>query len=136
MQNIQTRHSRIALFAWDGSQTEQQLALRDDLATTLDTIVRAWLTYVTNEGLMPAPVQLEHVSTASSGHTAIISLKSSLFGPNWSSKRKLECIEALLKTIQRANVAIHNVQLLVNHMPMGDDHLDFSSPWPIDGYTQ
>ena len=67
-------------------------------------------------------------------HIAFISYNQAPFNEQDNTLTKLMIIEGLLKTLRQNNITINSIQFLTNHQPMQDDHLDFTIPWPIQGY--
>lgn len=69
-----------------------------------------------------------------SGHDLIVSFDALPFTPDDPMIKKWMIIESILKTIRSNTIALTSVHFLVNHQPMIDRHLDFSLPWPIQGF--
>jgi len=78
---------------------------------------------------------LQNVLISSSGQQAYLSFDRNPFAQDKNSTHdKLMLIESILKTIRENNIKIQGVYFLVNHHVMQDYHLDFSKPWPINGF--
>jgi hypothetical protein len=43
-------------------------------------------------------------------------------------------IEGLLKTLRENDIKIQRIHFLLHHQPLVDYHLDFSHPWPLEGF--
>ena len=52
----------------------------------------------------------------------------------WSIQKKWQLLDGLSRTISACELEIQSLAFLVRHETMQDDHLDFSQPWPVDGF--
>lgn len=95
-------------------------------------LINAWLKLMHDEALIEKQVNVQSVILAD--QTAFISCDRNFLDKPKSTYQKLICIESLLKTISTQNLGIKNIALLVDHKPLHDYHIDFSSPWPIEGF--
>lgn len=79
---------------------------------------------------------LRHSAVTSLGNEFLLSFNKPILFSDWSIDRKLLFIEGLLRTIRATNLKIERVYFLVQDTYMVDAHLDFSHPWPIEGFMQ
>lgn len=104
----------------------------EDTGQTVEHLVQAWLTTLEEEAT-EKKMPLQAVLVSASG-IAYVSFARNPFCQEESSWEKLMWVEGLLKTIHGNIKSIQQVQLLVNHKPAQDQHLDFSAPWPVAGF--
>lgn len=109
------------------SKTKKDVAIK--------RLANAWLRVLDEENLMKKKVSIPYVLLYSSENELSICFDRSPFHKEMSSYDKLMWIEGLLKTIREARLGIDKMTLTVHHKPLRDYHLDFSHPWPIQGYS-
>ena len=85
---------------------------------------------------MEKKVVVQTVLLSASDQVAYLSFDSGPLSEESSTFDKWMLIEGLFKTIRKNNVPLEQIQLLVHHQLMKDPHLDFSKPWPIDGFLK
>ncbi|MGB8366732.1 MAG: hypothetical protein WCD44_00070 [Candidatus Babeliales bacterium] len=123
-------------------QNNQWKAENHDLLWThnkqqdLHCLINTWLTLLHEENNMEKKVTLHTVLLATSDQTAYLSFDSDPLSKESATTGKLFFIEGLLKTIRENDISLQEVQFLVQHEQMQDPHLDFSKPWPINGFFQ
>jgi len=129
----------IPFFYWlnDEMQTEQiQLIFSDSAATNMQQLVSRWLQLIFEEKTIRKKVQLQTATLNFDQQELIISFDRFPWDKESSTFNKWMTIEALLKTIKNAEPNIKRVRFLLNQQPMNDTHLDFTNPWPINGFNQ
>lgn len=132
---IQKKQVVYYYFAGDKWKTEKQEILWYQHADkNIFQVVNAWLTLGEDEHLIAKKTSV-HPILISSAHTAYISFDHNILGKEEIIFKKWMLIEGLLKTIASNDVGITHVQFLVQHQPLQDAHLDFSMPWPIQGFV-
>lgn len=132
--SIEERSCSFWLSTAQGFRNEKETCLwPHDTAAALQSLVTVW-TNLTNEDA-PGGKTL-HLQTAlmSDGHTAYLSFEQSLFDSEQSTHARWHKVESLLRTIRENMPEITSVMFLVNHKPLIDRCLDFSRPWPIQGF--
>ena len=117
-------------FAFD----TKKLVWFKDKVELLRHIVNNWLAFMQEERIITKRVCLDTVCFDKSGQQAFFSFDRLPLESDWSIYYKWNFIESLFKTIRESGFRINSVIFLVNHKQMQDDHLDFSVPWPIDGF--
>ncbi len=102
----------------------------------LHRLINAWLTLLHEENNMEKKVTLHTVLLSASDQIAYLSFDSDPLSKESATYDKWLFIEGLLKTIRENNISLQQIQLLVQHQLMQDPHLDFSKPWPVNGFLQ
>ena len=116
------------------TETQEHLWTESD-AKNLIQLINAWLTLLDEEHITPKKTTVQSVLISPSS-TAYISFDHNILSKEDSIFKKWMVIESLLKTIRSNTIVIQNVQFLMHHQILNDAHLDFSSPWPLNGFMQ
>lgn len=128
---------KVTLFFWKYEQwckESTQILWSQETERNLALIIKAWLTLLEDEHLITTPVRLQSVLLSPNKTQAYLSFDRNLLPANCSIYSKWLYIEGLLKTIRENGIGISHIQLLVDQQPMTDYHLEFSNPWPINGF--
>jgi len=139
---INTNHAskkKISLIFWQNNQWKTEncdLLWTDNKQQDLHRLINSWLTLLHEENSMEKKITVQTVLLSTSDQTAYLSFDSDPLPKESSTFDKWMFIEGLLKTIRENNVPLQQIQLLVHHQLMQDPHLDFSKPWPIDGFLK
>ncbi len=99
-------------------------------------IVAGWLKVCQEEKLVDAGVNLEFVGLAPLENELYLSFNRPVLKEHAAVAAKWRHIESLLKTCRQGSAPLERVVLFVNHEPMDDAQLDFTSPLPITGFLQ
>ena len=132
-----TGKKKVSLFFWKHDQWRKettQITWYHENDKNIESITKAWLSVLEDEGLITTPVRLQSVLIAPSKSHAYVSFDRNLLPQDGPAHEKWMRIEGLLKTIRENDIPITHVQLLVDHQPMVDYHLEFGNPWPIGGF--
>lgn len=113
---------------------DRELIYSEDIQATLTDLVAAWLTLLDEEQALVKKVAVQSVILDPRRNTAFISFNKNPFYKGQSTYAKLMFIEGLLQSLRASEIPLKKIQLLVGHVPLPDDHLDFSHPWTINGY--
>ena len=127
------------LFFWNKGKWNHESAeilLSHNLTDTISYIANKWLTLLEEEGLMAKRVAVSHVLIHGSGKEVYISFDRYPFNKEHSCYEKWMWVEGLLKTLRENDIAISHIDFKVRHMPLQDYHLDFSNPWPLQGFIK
>jgi hypothetical protein len=108
----------------------------ENKAETIQHLINSWLTLLDEEKIMTKKVSVQSVIISSSGAEAYISFDRNPFDKRSSTYHKSMWIEGLLKTLRDNSIKVQTIQCLVHHQPMHDVHLDFESPWPLEGFLE
>lgn len=122
---------------WKNSQWKTEshdLLLTNSKQQCLHHLIDALLTFLYEENYIEKKVSVQTVLLAASDQTAYISFDSNPLSKESSTLEKWLFIEGILKTIRENNIPLQYIQFLVHHQLMQDAHIDFSKPWPIDGF--
>ncbi len=112
---------------------KQELLWSHTTAKNAYQLINAWLSLLDEESIVPKKVTLQTALLSHTG-TLYLSFDNHLFTKENIIFKKWMIIEGLLKTLSENDISIQNVQFLVQHQPLTDYHLDFSLPWPAQGF--
>lgn len=131
---IQKKQVTHHYFHGDKWKTEKQEMLwQESIEKNIFHVINAWLALLDEEHLTTKKTTLQSALVTSSG-TVYLSFDHNILGKEDTIFKKWMLVEGLLKTIVSNGIAITHVQLLVQHQPLQDAHVDFSMPWPIHGF--
>ena len=128
---------KATLIFWHHDRWEKEmvdLVWPTDTAQAITYLLNSWLTLLDEEHITEQKITVQSVLLANNGTQALISFDRTPLAKESSTCAKWLLLEGLLKTIRENGIAITNVVFLVRHQPLRDYHLDFSNPWPIDGF--
>lgn len=117
---------------WKSEKTE--LLWSQNISENISQLVSALLILFEEEQLLDKKTNLQSVTLTADHMNALISFDRPPLAKQASIYTKWMMIEALLKTIRTHGIKIQTVQFLTHHQPMQDAHLDFSHPWPVNGF--
>lgn len=132
-----TSKKNVTVYYWYHAQMKSEatmLITSDDQSSNLRHVVMSWLTLLEDVGHKIKKIGVESVMMNGSGSEAYLSFTHSLLDKDSSIYDSWMRIESLLKTIKLSDKRIQRVHFLVHHKPMIDTHLDFSQPWPVNGW--
>lgn len=109
---------------------------RDKNADNIKQVVNTWLDYLKAEKNLDQSIAIESVVLSPSEQDAFLSFNQGFSWKEWSVYKKWMLIESLRQTLQSAGLPLKFMTFLVNQEPMLDDHLDFSHPLSIDGFSE
>lgn len=127
----------VSLFFWNHTTWNREqvdIVWSEDLGKTLEHVLNAYFSLLDEEGLLKEKVQVTSVSTADTIQTAFVSFDRYPFNKEDSTRSKLMILEGAIKTIRESTLKISHIYFLLHHNPIPDHHLDFSHPWPIQGF--
>lgn len=130
---------QVNLIFWQNNQWKTEshdLLWTRDKQQDLHRLINAWLTLLHEENNMKKKITLHTLLLSASDQTAYLSFDSDPLSKESATYDKWLFIEGLLKTIRENNISLQQIQLLVQHQLMQDSHLDFSKPWPINGFLE
>jgi len=131
---IQKKLITLYYFHGDKWKTEKQEILwSNNKEKNIVQLINTWLIVLDEECITMKKVNLQSVIIAPSG-SVYISFDRTILPKEESIFNKWMLIEGLLKTIAVHDKELSHIQFLVQHQPMNDNHLDFSLPWPINGF--
>ena len=105
-------------------------------AESIKNLVNSWVQSAQDEQLVMHAFWLRHVAVTSLGSELLLSFSQSILVQEWSIAEKILFIEGLLKTIHTVAGDVQKLFFLVHDDYMPDNHLDFSRPWPVEGFIQ
>lgn len=128
---------KLPCYYWNDGVIKKQntsVVFRSNPAEILQLLISNWLVLLYEERILEKTVCVESLSLSSSEQEVYLSFDQSPFLRTWSIEKKWQLFDGLCRTIADSNLGIQTIVFFVNHEPMRDDHLDFSHPWPIDGF--
>jgi hypothetical protein len=96
-------------------------------------VLQSWLALMKEEKKINAITTLQSVAITSTDH-AYISFDHNPLPQETSLYEKWMIVEGMLKTMRENKLSVRAIILLVNHQILQDRHLDFSCPWPTEGF--
>jgi len=132
-----SKKKEISCFYWNDEKLKKHnfdVVLRDNGLENLRLVVGNWLSLLYEERVLEKSIHLNFSALSASEQEVYLSFDQGLFVREWSINKKWQLLDGLCKTISEADLGIHKIIFLVNYEPMRDDHLDFSQPWPVDGF--
>ncbi|MFA5075002.1 MAG: hypothetical protein WC436_02755 [Candidatus Babeliales bacterium] len=105
-----------------------------DESENLKYLINNWLCFLHSEHIISKKILVESVCASEVNQTIYISFDKSPLDKDWSVLKKWNFIESLLKTMRDVVSSFKFAIFLIKHQQMKDDHLDFSQPWPIEGF--
>jgi hypothetical protein len=112
---------------------KQEILWSDNATKNIYQLLNAWLTLLDEERIISKKITLQTALLSSSG-TMYLSFDHNPLAKEDIIFKKWILIEGLLKTITVNNIPIQYVQFLVQHQLLHDQHIDFSMPWPVQGF--
>jgi hypothetical protein len=127
----------VKLYFWHNNKWQHetiQLIWSQDLSKNLEYLINNWLSLLDDEHIIDKKVMLQ-TALLTQSNSAYLSFDRSLFGKEDTTHQKLLLLQGLFKTIKENGIDIQGINFLVQHQPMIDPHLDFSNPWPLNGFV-
>lgn len=137
--NMIVTKKKITLHYWHNDiwkHEEVDIIWSDDLTQTVTHLVNQWLSLLDEEKDNNKKVSLQSIALSPSGQEVFLSFDRNPFEKRSTSYEKWLWVESLLKTIRENNIGVKSIQLLIHHQPMNDYHIDFSKPWPLEGFLK
>jgi len=112
---------------------KQELLWTEKEDKNIFQLINALLTLLDEERVIEKKMTLQSVLISSAG-CMYLSFDHNILGKQETIFKKWMLIEGILKTITANGIVAQQVQFLVQHKPLEDAHLDFSTPWPSYGF--
>jgi hypothetical protein len=100
----------------------------------LTLLLNKWCSLAYEEHCFTKQCNVTHTLLTFCDKELYINFNRKPFDKKQSTFEKWMLIEGLLKTIATNSSSITQVNFFVNHIPLQDEHLDFSKPWPLHGF--
>lgn len=133
--NITKKNAK--LFFWRNGKWQvenHELLWSDNHAENLYYLINSLLTLLDEENIMHKKVTLQTAMISASGNDAYISFDRNPLPLEEPTLHAWMWVEGLLKTIRENKIPLQSVTFLVHHQSLTDNHLDFSRPWPLQGF--
>jgi N-acetylmuramoyl-L-alanine amidase len=132
-----TAKKQVDIYIWKQEEEQKErieIIWESDIENQVHAIVQAWLTLLEQENIISEKITVQDVCGGLVKDAFFISFTASPLPKDASTKTKLKIIDSLVKTVKN-NLSLHApIQLLVQHKPIIDPHIDFSANLPIEGY--
>ena len=131
--------NKISLFFPKNGKEQQEtkeMLWSDDLTINARALTQTWAALLDEESVVHNKVTVQSAAVTFTNDELIISFDRPPFNKDDALHKKLELLETLLKTVRLHLPTLQKVHFLVNHQPLKDYHLDFSQPWPIQGFSE
>lgn len=130
------QHHKVALFFFKHKQWHKEeinIIWSPDAAQNVKTLANNWLMLLEDEKIIEKDIQVIS-AIISPSKELFISLNKEPFNKQDATYTKLMIIEGLLKTIRENKISVQSIRFLIHHQPLNDDHLNFSTSWPLSGF--
>src|ERR1700733_210145 len=127
----------VSLFYWYHNQWHTKqifFFFSQNQSDVLSLLINRWLSLLHTEKIVKKKSCVQAALLSYDGKTIFISFDRAPWNKESSTYEKWMQVEGLLKTIKSAFATIKKVAFLSHHQPLQDPHLDFTNPWPIDGF--
>lgn len=114
---------------------EIQLLLNQNPCHDAQLILANWIELALDEHILTKKITVQPAMITQDNQHLYISFDLNPFGKESATFEKWMIIEGILKTIHGALPSIKRVTFLLDHQPLTDAQLDFSNPWPIEGFA-
>ncbi len=128
---------KVKLYYQRGEQflyEEKALVWFSDKSENLKHLINSWLLFLYGERIIGKNIYLESVGLDKKGLQVYLSFDVTPIDREWSIFKKWRFVESLFKTIRDSGLGIRFIVFMSGHNTLEDDHLDFSVPWPIEGF--
>lgn len=134
-----TLSKKINIFFWkDEKLHKEELVLtweQENGEKNIHNVISNWIAVLQDEKIITQQIRLESAAL-SQAQELFLCFNQSPLSQEWPIIKKWRLIESLGKTIRETKLPIRFIVFIVNDAIMNDDHLDFSQPWPIDGFIK
>jgi hypothetical protein len=130
---------KVHLFYWYNNEWRTdvtQIILSGHITSNIQQLISRWLALIHEEKIIKKKVQIQAVLLNYDGQELFISLDRLPWNKEASTFEKWMIIEGMLKTIKATEASLKKVRFLVNHQLPHDPHLDFTNPWPLNGFIK
>lgn len=132
-----TFKKNIVISAW---KSQEYMIERRDLLWSTDTssnccrLLNAWCAYAYDEGIISKNAHVDSAIITPKTQELYLSFDCFPFSKKASSYDTWMIIESILKTLRDNKIPISRIHFLVDHQPFTSSYLDFSQPWPLEGF--
>lgn len=136
---VVAQKKKIDLFFWIAGHWQREtteIVWSDESDQNIYRLVNRWLLFLHEEHFMTRQINVQNVLLATRGNEVYLSFDNIPFEKQFNIRQKWFWVESLLKTIRENDIKLQAISILVHHQPLYDVHLDFSSPWPLQGFLE
>lgn len=126
---------KVTIFLWkNGWKSEElHLLLNQNISHDAQLILGNWLELALEEQIITKKITAQSLVNTDEQHL-YLSFDHIPFSKENSTHEKWMIFESILKTFRTAFTSLKKVTFLLNHQPLIDPQIDFSNPWPIEGF--
>ena len=127
----------ITLTFWNNNRWESettQMIWTDKTEYNTKNLTNNWLSLLDEEGIIKKKVTVQSTALSKTKNECYLSFDQTPFAKEDSTFKKLMLTEGLLKTLKENDIPLQSIHFLVHHKILNDNHLDFTNPWPIEGF--
>lgn len=106
----------------------------EDIVNAQRIIAMYW-TIIEDNGLFPSRIQVQSTATDRTGKVLLCSLSDNPCNTEASTLTAWLLIEGLILTLRELMPQFQKILFLVNHEPLVHPTLDYSCPWPFEGFS-
>ncbi len=129
--------NHVTLAVWNHNtwhHEKLEIIWSEDMAQNTYYTINSWLNLLDEEQITAKKTSLQTAMLNPSGQELFLSFDRNPFTQKSSTFEKWMWVEGLLKTLRENKITVQSVRFLVHHQPLDDDHLDFSTSWPLAGF--
>lgn len=115
---------------------KKELLWSNNMQANTEHLIRSWLSILDEEEPTEKPCALQDIGFSSYEQELFISFDQSPLINKYPVYTQYLIIKSLLKTIESALIPAKRIRFLVQHRPIDSMYLDFSFPWPINGFCE
>jgi hypothetical protein len=128
---------KVRFYYWKDDKMEIESAnfiWLNNRSENLKHLVNNWLAFLCEERIINKRVLLDSVAISKDGQSVYFSFDQNPFNREWAIIDKWNFIEGMLQTIRNVDKEVKRLIFLKEGHIIEDDHLDFSQPWPVEGF--
>lgn len=135
---VEKRKCKIYAFKDDKEVVDEAIILWEPNNNTHNVrqLVATWVTYQQEERILNQSLSLEAVAVSAATQILLLTFNQPIMNRDWSTFKKWQILESLLKTIRGTELPVTTVKFLVGDQVMSDDHIDFSQGIPVAGFQE
>jgi hypothetical protein len=107
----------------------------DEDIVNAQRIITTYWTIIEDNGLLSSRIHVESTATDRTGKVLLCSLSNNPCSIETSTLDAWLIIEGLILTLRELMPQFQKILFLVNHEPLIHPNLDYSRPWPLEGFS-
>lgn len=129
--------TKTLIFLWNNNQwIEKQIPIiHENTPETIYTaLINAWITEHHDRGLLYQKTSVKHLFFNESHTECVINFSHNFLKKESTTQEHYMLIESLLKTCAAQKLSCKKILFLAQDQPLTNTFLDFSLPWPLEGF--